>query len=135
MSTLATKVPGFEPGEFTRDPFDGRFGAVLSRGAGEADDAYIRRLAASGYAVILERSELAQGGYPRAKAIAVTKGVPLLVPLEEGERPVHAAFGDANTAPEGGERKPFDMVQFRREWQAEEARKKVLRDATRTTPI
>ena len=129
------KVPGFEPGEFTRDPSDDRFAKLLPRSGGEADDAYIQRLAASGYAVILERSELAQGGYPKAKAVAVTKRVPLLVPLEEGERPAHRAFGDANTAPDGGERMPFDMIEYRRQWQTEEARKKALRDATGTTPV
>jgi len=133
--SAASKVPGFEPGEFTRDPADERFGAVLQRNAGESDDAYIRRLAASGYAVLLERAELAQGGYPKAKATAMMKGLPLLVPLEDGERPVHRAFGDANAAPDGGERQPLDMITFRRTWQADEARKKVLRDATGTTPL
>jgi hypothetical protein len=131
MSTPTTKVPGFEPGEFTRDPSDNRFNAVLSRVAGEGDDAYIRRLATGGYAVVLERSELARGGYPKAKANAATKGVPLLVPLEEGERPMHAAFGEAN-APD---REQFDMIEYRRQWQADEVRKKALRDATGTTAV
>ena len=126
-----TRVPGFEPGEFTRDPSDERFTKLLPRGAGEADDAYIKRIGEGGYAVILERSELAQGRYPKAKAVAVTKGVPLLVPLEEGERPMQAAFGDANAS----DRKPLDMVEYRRQWQVEETRKQAVRDATGTTPV
>ena len=130
-----SKVPGFEPGEYTRDLTDPRYAAVLSRVAGETDAHYIQRLAAAGLAVVLERDVLTAGGYPEAKAKALKSGVPLLVPYDEFERPMHRAFGDANVAEDGTEAKPFDMVEYRRQWQAEEARKKIARDATGTTPV
>ena len=84
------KIAGFEPGEFVRDPADERFTAVLPRNKDEADAGYIKRLADAEMIIVLEREALRTGGYPQAKAQAVVKGVPLLVPLDEVEQAIAA---------------------------------------------
>jgi hypothetical protein len=84
------KIAGFEPGEFVRDPADERFTKALPRNQDEAEADYTKRLISQGLVVILEREALRTGGYPKAKAAAVVKGVPLLVPLDEVEQSIAA---------------------------------------------
>jgi hypothetical protein len=89
MST-ESKVAGFEPGEFVRDPADERFTAALPRQEKQTEADYIGQLVSKGLVVVLEREDLRTGGYPKAKAQAVVKGIPLLVPLDDVERAVAA---------------------------------------------
>jgi hypothetical protein len=98
MSTVS-KVPGFSVGEFIRDTGDERFAAVLPRNENESAADYTQRLAAAGLVVVLEREALRTGGYPQAKAEAVVRGTPLLVPMEPGEKPMAEAFGNATEVP------------------------------------
>ncbi|MGH7510026.1 MAG: hypothetical protein ACREMZ_11195 [Gemmatimonadales bacterium] len=96
--TEESKVPGYVPGEYERNPLDPRFAAVLPRHADESEADYTKRLADGGYVVVLEREQLRQGGYPKAKAQAMVKGAVLLVPLDDTER--HFAAQQAANAPD-----------------------------------
>jgi hypothetical protein len=98
MSTTS-KVPGFTVAEFVRDAADARFQALLPRIDKEPDANYVARLAEAGLVVVLEREALRTGGYPMAKAQAVVRGVPLLVPMESGEMPMSQAFGTPSDIP------------------------------------
>ena len=65
--TTESKVPGFDPGEFVRDPADQRFTAALPRNKDEAEGDYTKRLVAQGLVLVIEREALRTGGYPKQR--------------------------------------------------------------------
>jgi hypothetical protein len=81
VSTADDALRGLEPGEWIQDIADPRFAARYPRTEGETDTAYALRLETEGRAVLLTEASMKSGGYPRAWAAAVSRGVPLLTPV------------------------------------------------------
>jgi hypothetical protein len=111
--THAPKIPSAEPGEFIRDLTDERLTATLPRAAGVDDAAYAAALDELGLVVLLSPAALKEGGYPAAKAKAISSGVPLLVPYDNLEQ----HFNAERAARQPSEKTRFDYLEWKREFE------------------